>query len=132
MFSDEVSIVRRGGRWRSRLRLKSGLMVSVVIARSVHQWKQTLRWQIDPVRHEYGLVTLIARLDEENRSFLDFHIVPNLDRLKRFNVSLVDAWLNRGQRLPDISAFPEVMARVRFAEGGDTLEGVAANKTITG
>ena len=132
MFPNEVSIKRRGGRWRSLMWLTNGLMVSVLIARSVHPWKQAVRWQIDPARHECGRVTLLARLDEENRSFLDFHIIPNMDRLKRFNVSLVDPWLNRGQRLPDLRAFPEVVERVRSAKRGDALEGVAANETIPG
>lgn len=133
MFPDDVSVVRPGGRWRSRLRLKSGLMVSILIARCVQMWKQTLRWQIDPVRHECGLVTLLARLDETNGSFLDFHLVPNVDRLKRFHVSLVDPWLNRGQRLPDLTAFPEVVARVHSAEGRAlSKEGVAANTAIPG
>src|SRR5438270_3462953 len=45
MFPGEVSIVRRGGRWRSRLRLRSGLIVSVLVARSLRFWKDTLCWQ---------------------------------------------------------------------------------------
>ncbi len=97
MFPNEVSIKRRGRRWRSLMWLGNGLMVSVLIAHSVHPWKQTVKWQIDPVRHECGLLTLLARLDEEKRSFLDFYIIPNMDCLKRFNVSLVDPWLNRGR-----------------------------------
>ena len=109
-FPNEVSISRQGGRWRSRLRLGSGLMVAVLMARCVRVWKETVRWQIDPVRHECGLVTLLARLDETNSSFLDFHVVPNVDRLRRFHVSLGDPWLGRGQRLFDISAFPELVA----------------------
>jgi DNA invertase Pin-like site-specific DNA recombinase len=113
MFPNEVSVLRRGGRWRSRLRLKSGLMVSVLIVRTVRVWRQTVRWRIDPVQHECGLVTLLARLDEENRSFLDFHIVPNMDRRKRFHLSLADPWLKRGQPLTDLRAFCTVAARVR-------------------
>ncbi len=93
-------------------------MVSVLIVRSVRVWKQSLRWQIDPVQHERSLVTLLARLDEENRSFLDFHIVPSMDRRKRFHVSLADPWLNRGQPLSNLSAFLTVMATVRSAKNG--------------
>src|SRR5258708_37371216 len=73
---NEISVVRRGGRWRSRLRLSSGLIVSVLVARSVRTWKETLRWLIDPVRHESKFITLLARLDSSNRSFLDLHIFP--------------------------------------------------------
>ena len=112
MFPYEVSIVRRGGRWRTRLRLRNGWMVSVLVARSVKVWKQTVRWHIDPVCHERELITLLARLDEENRSFLDFHIVPNIDRRGRFRVSVADQWLNRGQALADLGGFCRVVISV--------------------
>ena len=80
-------------------------MVSVLVARSVKVWKQALRWHIDPVCHERELITLLARLDEENRSFLDFHIFPNIDRRQRFRVSVADRWLNCGKTLADLSEF---------------------------
>jgi len=114
-FPDDVSIVRRGGRWRSRLKMRSGLMVSVLIVRCVHVWKRSVRWQIDPIRHECGLVTLLARLDEENHSFQDFHIVSNMDRRRRFHISLHDSWLKRGLPLSDVNDFCDVVARVRAA-----------------
>ena len=112
LFPNDVSVVRRGGRWRSRLRMKSGLMVSVLIVRSIQVWKQAVRWQVDPVRHESGLVTLIARMDEANRSFMDYHILPNIDRRRRFRICLTDPWLKRGQPLGDLRAFCEIVHRV--------------------
>jgi hypothetical protein len=115
LFPDDVSIVRRGGRWRSRLRMRSGLMVSVLIVRSIQVWKQAVRWLVDPVRHERGLVTLLARLDETNRTFMDYHIVPSIDRCRRFRICLADSWLTRGQRLYDLCAFCENVNR--FADG---------------
>ena len=66
-------------------------------------WKNTFRWQIDPVTQECGYVTLLARLGPENRSFLDFYVLPNIDRLKRFHISEMDPWLRRGVRLDDIT-----------------------------
>ena len=72
-----------------------------------------MRWRIDPVQHERRLVTLLARLDEENRSILDLYIFPNIDRRRRFHVSLCDPWLNRGQPLTDLLAFCGVAASVR-------------------
>jgi DNA invertase Pin-like site-specific DNA recombinase len=111
MFPDNVSIVRSGGRWRSRLRLRNGAAVSLLLARSVRLWK-AVRWRVDPVLHECTLVTLLARLSEGNRSFLDFHIFPNVDRRRRFDISLSDLWLNRGKRLSDLHAFHEVVSAV--------------------
>ena len=63
MFPNKVVIVRRGGRWRNRLRLSSGLIVSVLVARSFRVWKQSIRWHLDPVRLESKFVTLLLRLD---------------------------------------------------------------------
>jgi hypothetical protein len=109
LFPDEVSVVRRGGRWRSRLRMRNGLVVSVLIARCVHVWKESVRWQLDPVRRESRLITLLARLDEENQSFLDFHILRDVDRRRRFHLCLGDPWLKRGQPLYDLNGFFEVV-----------------------
>jgi DNA invertase Pin-like site-specific DNA recombinase len=110
MFPDEVSITRPGGRWRRRLQLPSGLMVSVLIGRPI-QRKCSVSWRIDPAKHEREFVTLLARLAKENRSFLDFHVLPNIDRAKSFHVSLADPWLNRGRPLSGLSTFCEVVAR---------------------
>ena len=70
MFPDDITVVRAGKRWRSQLRLRNGTQVSVLVARSVTVWKSTVRWIIDPAKHEHG-VTLLARLDLENRFVLD-------------------------------------------------------------
>jgi DNA invertase Pin-like site-specific DNA recombinase len=115
-FPTDVSIVRRGGRWRSRLRLSHGFIVSVVVARSVHTWKDALRWRIDPVAHERKLVTLLARLDASNSSILDLHLLPNMDRRKIFHISLNDPWLNRGKSLADLSRLCQAVAEARIAK----------------
>jgi DNA invertase Pin-like site-specific DNA recombinase len=112
IFPRDVSIVRRGGRWRTRLRLRSGLTVSVLIARTVRAWQDTFCWQIDPVRHERKHTTLLARLDRENQAFLDYHVLPSIDRPKRFHIRQNDAWLNRGEYLNDLSTFCSTVSRV--------------------
>jgi DNA invertase Pin-like site-specific DNA recombinase len=111
-FPDDVSIVRRGGRWRSQLQLTNGSIVCVLVARSVRPWK-ALRWRVNAVPHERKHVTLLARLGEGNRSFLDFHVLPNIDRCR--DISLGDVWLNRGQPLTDLHAFCKVVSRVDAA-----------------
>jgi DNA invertase Pin-like site-specific DNA recombinase len=121
MFPGDVSITRPGGRWRTRLRLKSGLTVSVLIGRPV-QIKQTVRWRIETAKRECGFVTLLARLDRENRAFLDFHVFPTMDLRDRFHISLADPWLNDGAPLHDLLAFCRVVAIVRARNielGGD-------------
>jgi DNA invertase Pin-like site-specific DNA recombinase len=112
LFPNDVTVVRRGGRWRSRLRLRNGLTVGVLIARSIKAWKETVRWQIDPVRHERKFITLLVRLDEANRQVLDYHVLPNIDRPTRFQIRQDDAWLNRGIHLDDFSEFCTVVAQM--------------------
>jgi len=114
-FPTDVSIMKRGGRWRSRLQLSNGQIVSVLVARSFRAWKETIRWQIDPVRRECGFLTLLARLDASNCSILDLHLFPRIDRRRRFRICFSDPWLKRGKLLGDLSRFCEVVARVRLA-----------------
>ena len=112
LFPNDVSIVRRGVRWRSRLRMRSGLTVCVLLARSIRAWKETVRWQIDPVKRERKHVTMLARLDEKNRCFLDYHVLPSIDRPRRFHIRHADTWLDRGMRLEDLSAFLRIVTQV--------------------
>ncbi|MFL6306289.1 MAG: recombinase family protein [Candidatus Sulfotelmatobacter sp.] len=115
MFPNDVSVLRRGGRWRSRLHLRKGPIVSILLARSVKAWQETVRWQIDPVRHERKCVTLLARLDNENEAFFDFHVMPGIERLTRFHIRLKDSWLQGGLRLETLSSFCHVVREVRSA-----------------
>jgi DNA invertase Pin-like site-specific DNA recombinase len=115
LFPDELSITRPGGKWRTRFRLREGLTVSVLIGRPI-QRKHTTRWRIDTARRECEFVTLLARVDQEYCSFLDFHLFPSVDRQDRFFLSLEDPWLKRGQQLIELNAFCDV-ARSLCAAG---------------
>jgi hypothetical protein len=112
MSPGKVTIVTRGGRWRTRLRLSNRLIISVLVARCFRAWKHTIRWQIDPVHRESKHVTLLIRLDEDNKSILDFHVLPRIDRKARFRISKNDLWLQQGQRLHELSKFCECAERV--------------------
>jgi len=112
IFPEDVSIVRPGGRWRSRLHLRNGSLLSILVARSIRKWMKTVRWQIDPVEHESRHVTLLARLNNENSAFLDFHILPNVDRSKRFHICQTDPWLLRGAYLDNLSGLLTVVQDV--------------------
>ena len=111
MFPNDVSIVRPGVHWRSRLRLNNRLTVSVLLARSQLVYKTTRRWIIEPVAHERKFTTLLARLDENNREIVDLNVFPNIDRTKKFQIS--DIWLKRGKRLIGLSRLCEVVAMVQ-------------------
>jgi DNA invertase Pin-like site-specific DNA recombinase len=113
MFPNEVSIVKPGVHWRTRLRLFNRLTVSVVVVRSALLRKTTRRWIVEPLLHERKFITLLARLDEGNRAIVDFHVVPNFNRAKKLQVS--DAWLTRGKQLTDLSRFCDVVVQVQYA-----------------
>jgi len=105
IFPDEVTVVSQGGRRRAKLLLRDAFPVSVLISRSVRVWNSSVRWIIDPVRHECRNVTLLALMDEANRSFKAFHLLPNIDRERRFHIQQDDSWFSRGLRLNDLSHF---------------------------
>jgi len=107
MFPTDVSIVKRGGRWRSHLRLKGGLTVVVLACRSIRTEGNLLKWQVDPVARERRYVTLIALFDESNENFKEFYIVARLERLTRFYVSKGNGLLKRCKQLKSLSQFCE-------------------------
>ncbi|MGE5056996.1 MAG: recombinase family protein [Acidobacteriota bacterium] len=111
-FPAEVIVLRRGGRWRPLLRLWKRVTVSVLVARSVKVWKDTVVWQVDPVRLERKYVTLLVRLDAENLSFFDFYVLPKLDRFKRFHLREQDHWLTRGERIEELADFCGAVRRL--------------------
>jgi hypothetical protein len=113
LFPRDIAIIRRGGKWRPRLRVRRGPMISVVLARSVRMAGGRLRWLADPPPHERRLVTLLARLKPSEPDFHDFHVLPNIDRKKRFSIRPNDEWLKRGQPLRRLSDLLEVVKQVR-------------------
>jgi DNA invertase Pin-like site-specific DNA recombinase len=112
-FPDEVSIIKRRGTGHTRLRLISGLTLSVLIARPGRTKKKNTCWDVDPEKKGGRFVTLLGRLDWRETSFFDFHILPSVDRQKRFRIYRKDPWLKRGKRLSDLSQFCRVVTGVQ-------------------
>ena len=112
LFPGRLSVIKRGGRWRSRLRMANGRMIAVVVARTVRVWNDTIRWLVDPVAHERKLVTLLARLDAGNQAIIDFHLMPGINRRTRLRISLDDSWLRRGIALRELSQLCELATRL--------------------
>jgi DNA invertase Pin-like site-specific DNA recombinase len=104
-----VSVVKLSGRWRSRLRMPKGRVVSVVVVRAVQVWKNAVRWIADPHQEEKKFVTLFARLNERNDSVLDLHLFRRIKQRRRFRVSLNDPWLKQGMKLRDLVRLPEAV-----------------------
>jgi DNA invertase Pin-like site-specific DNA recombinase len=113
LFPRDIAIIRYGRKWRPRLRVKRGPLISVVVARPVRMAGGTLCWLADPPRHERRLITLLARLKPSEPDFHDFHVLPNIDRRKRFSIKPNDEWLKRGQPLPRLCDLLLVIDQVR-------------------
>jgi len=114
-FPDKVTIVRRRGPRHSRLRLSSGLTVSVLVGRAGPTKKKNACWDIYPERDQNHLLTLLGRLDWREKSFFDFYVLPNVNRRKIFRIRRRDPWLERGKRLTDLSQFCEIVKEVQAA-----------------
>ena len=104
-FPDHVTVVRDRGRRRTRLWFRNVMPISVLVARSVRVWKNSVRWVIDPVQNEAEHVTLLLQMDERNQRFKALHLLPSIDRESRFYIQQNDTWLKRGLRLRDPSQF---------------------------
>jgi hypothetical protein len=105
-------VIQRSGRWRTRLRFRTGRCISVLVAKTVRPWKAAIRWQVDPVPAERRFVTLLVRLDIQNISVQDYYLVPKIDYTRRFTLKFQDSWLERGERLGRLEDFGEVVKRV--------------------
>lgn len=112
MFPGKVWVERRGGRWRSLLRLETGPIVSVVIAHSIGTSSKGCIWQIDPIAHERLHVSLLALLDGDNSIVQEMFLFLSMDRQTRFRVTRDDVWLKRGLPLESTSQFLEVVQTI--------------------
>ena len=109
-FPSEVSVID-GGRWRSRIKLRNGLLVSVVVA----PLSKKRGWRVEPSVREYRSVTLLARTGAQNQKFHDFHIFPRLHSTKCYYLGLKSERLRTGMRLTDLSQFCDVVRQVRLS-----------------
>jgi hypothetical protein len=109
LFPDEVSIVRKGARWRPRLRMKNGRIITVLVARSLGKETGRFIWQVDPVAHERRHVTLLALLDVNNSLVQEMYVLSRMDRQRRFHVTTDDDWLKRGELLKCLSQLREAV-----------------------
>jgi hypothetical protein len=112
IFPGEVSIKRRGGRWRSCLRLKNGVTVSVIVARATLTKKKGLVWRIDPIARERQHIALLALLDGNNGIVKEMFLFPYIDKEKRFHVTANNVWLKNGLPVTRPSQLPEALRTI--------------------
>lgn len=112
----QIAVIRRNAKWRKRLRLASGLTVSVFVARAARVWKDARRWVLYPNYQERNFVALLARLNPENTAFMDFHVFRRIPWQEKIHILLKDPWLRSGVRLKDLSQLARVTRSMRTSE----------------
>jgi DNA invertase Pin-like site-specific DNA recombinase len=104
---EELTIIRKSGRWKPYLRMKNGRIITALIARAIKA--RVPIWQIDPVPRECGRVTLLVLLNDDNTSIREMRLFKRMHRDRRFNVKKVDPWLKSGLRLLTVLDFCEAV-----------------------
>jgi hypothetical protein len=68
------------------------------------------------VPRELHYVTLVARLDTENRQFFDYHVVRGFEQCRQFHIKQTDPLLLRGEKLGQLQDFCEAVFRLKDSE----------------
>jgi hypothetical protein len=87
-------------------------IISVLVARVIRPWKDSIRWQVDPHLGERRFVTLLIRLNEDNSGFQDFYVFARINEKTRFRLTRTDPYLRLGVRLDNLSGLPEAVRRL--------------------
>ncbi len=101
----EVFVEDRERRFRPRLRLRSGRLVSVIASRHFVGYKGSDRWQFKSPSDERRLVTVLARLSPTNDKFVDVFVTPPVRTSKYLRFRYDDPRLNNTVRLSDVHNF---------------------------
>ena len=114
-FPSQFEEVRATRRFRAMLRYKrTGLLISVMVARHHPTGTGKARWFIQPPRNERRRVTILGLMNEDNASVTTIRVFRTLDYPNRTNLKFAqsDQWWEKGERLETISELLHVLARV--------------------
>jgi len=109
---DKIRVVQRTTRHRATLELPGKRAASVLLVRSVHVWKETRRWLLDPVLTESHLPTLVALLNPKNDGFECFYVFPKIRFGTRARITVSEPWLVTGVKVTDLSELCEAFDQV--------------------
>jgi DNA invertase Pin-like site-specific DNA recombinase len=115
-----VFIEDRGRRFRRRLRLQSGRLVSVIASRYFAGYKGSDRWRIKCASDETRLVPVVARLNRTNNGFVDVFVTPPIRTSKSLGVRNDDPRLTSTVRLSDVHDFVAAVRTVSAKKPGMT------------
>lgn len=117
--NNRISVVRRNGHYRPKLRLCNGTLVSVYVCPSFTIGNGEPRWLLDCATPKVSdHIALLARLVAGNEEFRDFYIITELRSRTRWTIKVDDVLLRRGKELTSMEDFVDVVQAVR---NGDSL-----------
>jgi hypothetical protein len=121
-FPNQLEELRISRRFRSRLReIKSGLMISLVIARCCPSTKGEIRWLLDYsgiLDEERKWVTILALLNEKNTAVKELRVFPKVDFPgRRVYLRQDNKWFQSGTSLERAADFVDVFNRINGSLG---------------
>jgi DNA invertase Pin-like site-specific DNA recombinase len=117
MFPGEVCLAQKNWRQRLRLKLRDNSLITVYLCRSHRFSDGSLRWLLDTSRSEICRLSLIARMNEDNSGFFDFHILPCIRTATRLTLKCDDCRLLTGVRFTEVSQFLSAARRLNVVGG---------------
>ena len=114
MFPRELTVVLPSLRWRTFLRHRSGLKISVRTCR--HMWPpaKPQHWVIEHHGNENDSVTLLALLNADNTKLERFMLLPRLPFDRKVAVGLEDTVLKASVPLTDLNRFLILLEGMRI------------------
>jgi DNA invertase Pin-like site-specific DNA recombinase len=95
-------------------RRRTGLLVSVVLARCYATVRRGIRWVIAPPKNERKRVTVLALLNETNCSIKQIRVFRRMPKRKTtMYVGDYNRWLNSGVQLHEMADLSAVIGKVR-------------------
>ncbi len=111
LFPGRVSVTHFAGRSRSIFRLKNGMLVALLLCRTVRRYGR-LRWRVVPCRAEHELITLACMLNPAHDRIQSYHVFPHMMFNSHWS-HRKDPWLAEGIQLKTLSEFYAAVERLR-------------------
>ena len=119
LFPEGVKLLSAPLGKRRVLRVDNWVDVSVFVCPAFRTIKGGIRWRLVRGVAERRKPALICRLQPENDSFYDFHLIPELNLMTKYrNLKQPDSWLEQGRRFNSISQFGESFNLLRKRGNG--------------
>ena len=114
MFPGELKVVLPGLRWRTILRHRSGLKISVRTCRHVWPPAKPQHWVVEYHSKENDSITLLALLDRNNTELESFMLLPRLTFDRKVAFGLKDAALRLAVPMTALSQFLALVEGMRI------------------